>query len=193
MLDFPDATPWSRVTSETGPDLKLFRARFDQMQNPRNGHLERMVVLESPHAAQIVAQTSEGELLFVYQFRFGIGAFTLELPGGIVEPGEAPQLAAQRELAEETAYAGGKWTQLGANPANPVFQDSLIYTFQANGVLPIAKVEQDPGEDVRLIKLARSEALEYLLAGQFQHPHTVVGLMRYFAADLSERVPHPPE
>ena len=91
---------WQRVRSESGPDLKLFKARFDWMRNPRNGLEERMIVLEGADSVNVVALTADGGMLFVRQYRFGIGNYTLELPGGIVDKGEAAGEAARRELVE---------------------------------------------------------------------------------------------
>ncbi len=184
MSEQPVERAWERAYSEPGPDLKLFRARYDFMRNPRNGHLEKMIVLESFDSTQTVARTTEGTLLFVYQYRFGIGEFTLELPGGIVEPSEPLEAAARRELAEETGYENGEWKLLGQNPANPVFQDSQIYTFAASGVTPTANLPQDQGEDVQLVYLTEEATLDRFLSGAFRHPHTVAGLLHYFGNRL---------
>ena len=76
---------WQCLASEPGPDLKLFRVRFDQMKNPRSQAVERMIILEADDSANVVALTPEEEILFVRQYRFGIGEETVELPGGIID------------------------------------------------------------------------------------------------------------
>ncbi|MEO1438670.1 MAG: NUDIX hydrolase, partial [Bacteroidota bacterium] len=113
---------WKTKHSEAGPDLKLFKARFDWVEHPRTGHEAKVVILESPDSANVIPITPEGRILLIRQYRFGIGAYTLELPGGLVNPDEtASQSAAARELLEETGYGGTNWHYLGAVPSNPVF------------------------------------------------------------------------
>jgi ADP-ribose pyrophosphatase len=60
--------------------------------------------IHAPDFAAVVAVTPRGELLMVRQFRPVVGAFTLELPAGHVEPGETPEETARKELVEETGY-----------------------------------------------------------------------------------------
>lgn len=172
---------WQRVRSEDGPQLKIFNVRFDHMHNPRNQKVERMVILESPDAANVVARrASDGAILFVEQYRFGIGRNTLELPGGMVDSGEAQELAARRELLEETGAEARSWQFLGKIPSNPVFQDSYIFHWLAEGAEVIQSPILDDGEDVVIKWLSEAEVKDRLFSGQFEHPHTVNALLLYF-------------
>ncbi len=173
---------WRRVESIAGPDLKLFKARFDLMQNPRNGSLEKMIILEANDSANIVAVTPKDEILFARQYRFGIEAYTLELPGGIVDDGESHQVAARRELAEETGYVGDHWTYLGSIPSNPVFMDSYIHHWCVTDVQPQQVLKLDDGEDIHVELLPKEEVYDKLYDGFFMHPHTVNALVRYFGS-----------
>ena len=103
---------WTKQRSESGPDLGLLQARFDWMRHPE-GHVLRRLVLESCDWVNVVARDEEERVILVRQYRFGIGACTLEPPGGSVDAGEQPLAAARRELLEETGYGGGRWTPLG--------------------------------------------------------------------------------
>eukprot|EP00927_Polykrikos_kofoidii_P075276 TRINITY_DN71393_c0_g1_i1.p1 TRINITY_DN71393_c0_g1~~TRINITY_DN71393_c0_g1_i1.p1 ORF type:complete len:270 (+),score=43.00 TRINITY_DN71393_c0_g1_i1:70-810(+) len=49
---------------------------------------------------------TEAELLLVRQYRPAVDCFTLEFPAGLVDEGELPEVAALRELKEETGYVG---------------------------------------------------------------------------------------
>ena len=172
---------WKRLKSEAGPNLKLFKARFDYMLNPRNGATEKMIVLESADAANTVALNAMNEIIFVRQYRFGIEMETFELPGGIVEPEEPHLQAAQRELTEETGYGAGAWNFLGSIGSNPVFMDSYIHHWMATDVAFIETPSLDPGEDIKVESMTRSEAQKKLSSGFFKHPHTVSGLQLFFA------------
>lgn len=171
---------WKRVKTELLADLKLFSARYDYMKNPRNGVTEKMIVLDTPDATNVVAVTREQEILFVRQYRFGISADTLELPGGIVDAGETHKEAAPRELREETGYSEGEWTYLGNIPSNPVFMTNSIHHYLAENVRLTHQLQLDAGEDLRVEKMPVADVLRHFREGAFQHPHTVNALVRFF-------------
>ncbi len=172
---------WKRLGSERGPDLKLFRARYDQMRNPRNGKTERMIILESNDSVNVIALTPDQQMLFVRQYRFGIEAVTVELPGGIVDNGEPPLAAARRELQEETGFTGSEWQELGRIPSNPVFMDSWIHHWLVTGVELTHPTSLDDGEAVDLELIPLAEVRQKMEEGYFQHPHTVSALVAFFA------------
>ena len=171
---------WQRIRSEAGPNLKLFQTRYDFMRNPRNGHVEPMIILESTDSVNVVAVTPEEELVFVHQYRFGIGRHTLELPGGIVDPGEDHQAGAARELREETGFSGDNWEYLGKVASNPVFMDSYIHHWLVRDVKITFDPQLDGGESVEVVRMPVAEARQQWLQGAFEHPHTVNGLLLFF-------------
>ncbi len=175
------AEHWICEHSEPGPDLKMFKARFDHMRNPRNGKSDRMIILESEDSVNVVALTPEDQMLFVRQYRFGTGQITLELPGGLVDPGELQEHAARRELLEETGYAGARWEHLGSIGSNPVFMDSYIHHWLVLDVEPVAGQQLDDGEEVFIELIPVSEVEKRMWDGDFAHPHTVNALLRFFA------------
>jgi ADP-ribose pyrophosphatase len=171
---------WKKQRSESGPDLGLFRVRYDHMENPRNGKVLRMVVLESLDSVNVVPVTKEGKIVMVKQYRFGVGEDTLELPGGLLEPGESQEAAARRELAEETGYTGGRWSWLGDVQANPVFMDNQLYHWLAIGVEKTEDLKLDDGEDIEVLELSIEEVKQAVQEGEIQHPHVVSALARVF-------------
>jgi len=171
---------WKVERSEPGPHLKLFGSRYDYMRNPRNGKTERMIIIESRDAVNMVALTPQQELVMVRQYRFGIHEYTLELPGGLVEPGEDPKAAAQRELLEETGFSGPDWTPLGRVASNPVFMDSYIEHWLVKEAVPVAEQNLDEGEEVFIELVPIEKARRMLLEGKFIHPHAASGLLRFF-------------
>ncbi len=172
---------WQCLQSEEGPDLKLFRTRFDYMKNPRNDQTEKMVILDSEDSANVVALTDDKKIIFVRQYRFGIKDFTVELPGGLVEPGEEQELGVRRELREETGFTASDWEYLGKVPANPVFMNSYIHHWVATGAEKTGALQLDDGEDMELILMSFEEVKKLFWKGYFMHTHTTNALLLFFS------------
>ena len=90
---------------------------------------KKIITLESPNWVNIIPITKNNEVVFVRQFRHGISSETLEIPGGMIDNHEAPDVAAKRELFEETGYACDKITELGNISPNPALFNNRVFTF----------------------------------------------------------------
>lgn len=175
----PDApAPWPKLKSEYGPDLLICRTRFDTVVNPRNSRELRRTVLEAPEWVNVVALTLERRLVVVRQFRFGTGAITTEIPGGIVDPGEAHADAARRELREEAGYTATRWSYLGAVEPNPAFLDNLCHHWLAEDAEPTHGQELDQGKDIAIDTLTLDEAREAVTRGEIRHALVITALAR---------------
>lgn len=139
-----------------------------------------MIILTGADSVNVVPITADGKMVFVRQYRVGIEAFTLELPGGLIDPGEKPIQAAKRELAEETGFTAEKWYDLGKVASNPVFMDSYIHHAVAFGVEKTQDMQLDDGEDIYLETMPIDEVKDRLKRSAFLHPHTISALVAYF-------------
>ena len=110
---------WQRMRSERGPALGILDVRFDWMRHPAGEPVLKRLVLESVDWINVVALTRDGLSVMVDQFRFGIGTRTLETPGGMVDAGETPLQAAQRELLRRNRLRRRRVVQLGRGAAQP--------------------------------------------------------------------------
>ncbi|RIH83502.1 ADP-ribose pyrophosphatase [Meiothermus luteus] len=102
-------------------------------------------IVEHDHAVAILAERN-GKLLFVRQHRPAVGGSTLELPAGLIHPGETPQEAALRELAEE-AQLSGELEFLNSFYVSPGFCDEKVFLFRASNLQP-AQGTPDPDEEI---------------------------------------------
>ena len=83
-----DELTWKKLASREGPELPLFRVRLDRLQHPTSDRTFERLVLEAPDWVNVAAVTDDGRIVMVEQYRFGVGALTLEPVGGLVDAGE---------------------------------------------------------------------------------------------------------
>jgi ADP-ribose pyrophosphatase len=104
-----------------------------------NGDVADFEVLELFDSAAVFALTPSTEVILVQEFRPGPQAVLFELPGGVVEPGQAPIDAARAELLEETGYEGDL-IEIGTL-LKDAYATNLKYVFAATGCRRVAAPE----------------------------------------------------
>jgi ADP-ribose pyrophosphatase len=127
-----DCSPWVKVYSETVQleDKKTIVPDFYR--------------IDLPDFVVIFAVTVDDNVAVVEQYRHGVGAVTLELPSGIIDPGEAPLTTAKRELREEAGLAAPHWEAMASFTVAPNRGCGKGYAFLAHDAEPVG--EPDGGE-----------------------------------------------
>jgi ADP-ribose pyrophosphatase len=139
-------------------------------------------VVEHPGAVCIVPVLGE-DVLMVRQFRTPIGRILLELPAGKLDrlPDgsiEDPNLAAPRELGEETGYAARAWRRLGSFWSAPGFTEERMHLFLATDLVAIEGYA-GPEVDERLTveRLPWRDAVAMAGDGRIEDAKSLVGLL----------------
>ena len=166
---FDPAVPWTQESESVRQDSRIFRQIVAQRRSPHTGRQHAFYRLEGPDWVNVVAFTRTGELLVVEQFRHGIDASTLEIPGGGCDEDEAPEVAARRELREETGYTSGQWVALGSCTPNPATQTNRCHTFLALDCEPAGGLELDPAEELQVWACAWAEWETRMRRGEIHH------------------------
>jgi len=127
------------------------------------------LTLDAPTWVNVIARLADDRVLLVRQWRYGIGAPTLEIPGGMVEEGEDPREAAGRELLEETGYRAGRLAYLGEVEPNPAFITNRCWTFVADDLARIGEPEGDGEEELAVESVALAEIPQLIVSGAIRH------------------------
>lgn len=122
---------WKRKKSNEIADCRVFKVREDFSAQSGENTEHNFFVIENPDWVNIIALTRNQEVVLIEQFRHGTEEIVLEIPGGIVDEGEEPIIAAERELIEETGFAAREIVPLGKSRPNPALQNNWIYHFLA--------------------------------------------------------------
>jgi ADP-ribose pyrophosphatase len=141
----------------------------------RNGRQVLREVVEHAPGAAVVALDEVDRVLLVRQHRPAVDAAVLELPAGLVDPGEEPAACALRELAEETGYSARRLEPLLTFYTSPGFCTELLHVFVATELFE-RHVAHDEEEEIEVVRLPLREAVAQVTRGEISDAKTVAGL-----------------
>jgi len=169
--------PWDKISSQPLADYRVFRVRSDKSISPRTRQAHDFFVIDSVNWVNVVATTSDNHLVMIEQFRHGSGTVELEIPGGMIDPEDSsPEVAAARELREETGYEGHNPRIIGRIFPNPAIMSNSCFTILLENCRCVHPVEFDHGEDLITRLVPIPEIPDLVAAGKIQHSLVVVGL-----------------
>lgn len=161
---------------------RVVKLRVDEVRLP-DGRTSAREIIEHRGAAALVPLLPGREVILVRQWRHAVGKVLLEIPAGLLEPGEAPIDCARRELAEETGYAAGRIEPLTSIYSAPGFATERLHIFLAQDLQP-TQAQTDEDEFLEPVTLAWDQALAMCKDGRIEDGKTVVGIL---AADAKLR------
>ena len=177
--------PWQKVGSKPVGNFRIFTIRSDEVISPRTQQTQDVYVIDCVNWVNVIALTPERNLVMIEQYRHGSNTIELEIPGGMMDPGDAsPVAAGLRELREETGYEGENPRLLGQIFPNPAIMSNVCYTVLVENCRCVHPLQFDHGEDLITRLVPVSELPGLVAAGKIQHSLVVVALY-YF--DLWQR------
>lgn len=154
--------------------FKVERLVYEVTPLPRD-----IFVFAVPDWCNVLAETPEGELVFVWQYRHGTDEMSLEIPGGVIDPGEEPIDAARRELEEETGYTAESFELVSVVEPNPALQGNRCFTFLARGARLTAETAFDDLEDLETLVVPATDIAPLIDDQAVTHALVVVALELY--------------
>jgi 8-oxo-dGTP pyrophosphatase MutT (NUDIX family) len=133
----------------------------------------KFYILRSRDWCNIIPVTEDGKVVLVKQYRVGVSDHTLEVPGGVTDPGDKDLAAtAIREMTEETGYVplpGARCVPLGWSYPNPAMLDNRVHGFIVGPVRREREQKLDLGEMIEVVELPIEELVARVAAGEISH------------------------
>ena len=175
VTSMPMIEEWDKLSSEPQGHYRVFDVRKDCMRSPASGQEYDFYVIESSDWVNVIPLTPEGQVVCVRQYRHGTENVTLEVPGGVVDPGDGdPVAAAWREMREETGYDAEAMIPLGAVAPNPAIQTNRCHSYLARGAHPAGAQALDGAEEIDVALVDLDDVPALITGGRITHALVVV-------------------
>lgn len=178
---------WRRAGIERLFDCRVFGLDRIRYEPPDGGSADDFYVLDAPDWVNVVPLTDDGHVVMVRQFRVGVEAETLEIPGGMCDVDEDPAAAAARELREETGYVAREIVPIGSVHPNPALQGNRCHSFLAMGVHPSGPPQPDPHESFDVLTVPIGEISAKIESGEITHSLVISAFHLFHLNRLSRR------
>jgi len=152
---------------------RALHIRVDNVVKPNDIKTTREVV-EHVDCVVILPIDSKGNILLVRQYRHAVDKQLLELPAGSIDPGETPEVAATRELREETGYKPGKLEKLGGFYAAPGYCTEYLHFFRASQLERNPLTAEDTDE-IEVVPTNPADVPGLIASGRICDAKTIAG------------------
>lgn len=167
--------PYKILNSEIAFKGKVLSVKKDEITLPNGKTAFREVVLRGD-ATAVVPIDKDGNIILVRQYRHPALKELLEIPAGMLEEGEDPEICAMRELEEETSFKAEKLIHLTTMYPAVGFCTEKIYIYLAKD-LTQGEFNLDEDEFISVEKYSLEEAINLIYSGDIIDSKTIVGIL----------------
>ena len=154
---------WKQVSFDYIHQESWFKLRRDRVLKGNGGEMYPYYVLEYTNWATVFPVTKEGKVILLKQYRYGLGEWSIEIPGGIMDPHETSPLdAGRRELLEETGYSCGQIREVAKVSPNPATANNWMHVFLATDCELTHKQSFDANEELEMFLADLSEVKQLI-------------------------------
>lgn len=166
------------IHSERVYDGKLLQVYFDEVRLPDDSTSTRDWI-RHPGASAVVPVFQDGSVMLLKQFRYPPRELFIEVPAGKLDEGEAPEIAARRELTEESGLVCTNLVHTGSFYPAIGYADEIIHIYAAWGLSATDKNE-DSDEFMLNHRIPFSDALNMIESGEISDGKTICALTKTF-------------
>ncbi len=152
-----------------------FDVRRDRVRYP-NENIASLDIVVHPGAVTILPVNTDGEIIFVRQYRHAVGKELLELPAGTLDADEPPENCALREIREETGLAAGRLVKLGEFYLAPGYSTEYMTVYLASDLRP-SPLPQDTDEFITLERVPIEQAYSMAVKGELLDGKSLAALL----------------
>ena len=175
----PPPQRWQKIRSEPFATTRIFSVTKDIYRRPDRAKEQDFFVINPPDWVNVIALTPDHRIVLVRQFRYGIDDFSLEIPGGIIDPGEDFLAAGVRELREESGYIGDPARHLGSVHPNPAMQSNRCHLVLVENARREASLDWDPDEEFAITALPVDDVYALAYSGGITHAMVLDALLLF--------------
>ena len=164
---------WQKLSTRYLVKEKWATLRVDTCKLQNGTVKDDYYVLEYPDWANAVAITKDNKVVMVRQYRHGADIISLEIPGGVIDPGELPEEGIKRELREETGYTFETCELIATLYPNPATSTNKTFTYLLTGGVKTHEQHLDEHEILNVEEYTIEETKQLLAENKFdQALHT---------------------
>jgi ADP-ribose pyrophosphatase len=176
---------WTRLSTRRAFECPWFSVRQDEIRLPGGDEITYNVV-EHGGFALVVPVRSDGLVVMERVYRWTLDDWLLECPSGGLD-GDAPEIAAGRELEEETGYRARAFDHLGQFAASDGYTNERFDAFLARDVTPDGRLSREPTEQMEIELYPMAELREHVLRGEIEDAPSALAILLAAERLRSER------
>lgn len=176
----PDSNLWEEGKKTSSFKTPIFELVSVPKISPDKTISGNFFKVESKDWVNVIALTSNENVILIDQYRHGLHSYCLEIPGGIAEKNSLLE-SAQAELREETGFISDEWEYLGKVSANPAFMNNWCHTYIARNVYPHPDGQElDESEQIEVYQYPLNKIPEILEKNILHHAMVVAAFGLFF-------------